>query len=185
MFRKALALLLALMLTTGVLTAGICENENCFVPYLVADAFNRGLAFSVTKFYESDEDRQSQALDDYSVHYTEAQGDYVYYNSRDWAVEISGYFEGTKPDIDAPAHSITFSIPSSFDETIKALMQMSLSIAILAIDEKAELSEIQSLVDLAYEGWTEGPQTLDRNGYQLTAFSHEGRNYFAILQSES
>ena len=188
MLKKLLTLTLALSLLQGGAPAGYAENKkanDCFIPSQVAEAFNRGLAFWAELFFESDEDMAKQAVDYLAVHYSETDKKNIYYNNKDWLVEISGLYETDAPKATDQAKSITISVSTEFSDTTQSLLIGAMAFAVLILDEDAEIEDLQTIIDFIYDGWNGESSPLERDGYSLVAFSLEGRNYFGIVSSDT
>ncbi|MBR0387746.1 MAG: hypothetical protein IJH85_08125 [Clostridia bacterium] len=182
--KKRMSILLVLVMLASFAASAQAETTVAVPSYLTPSVFvskYNELIYTLAKVYAEGLGEEGVRIlqEDYTITLVDPQGPFVYYGSKDWAVEAGfTYPDGVEPADDTPARTINFSIKAGTPEGAVqfAVYAFKMMIAYEYRDE-VELEKLNEWFATA-----KGPEdSFTLPSYTLNTFSLEGNTQYAIL----
>lgn len=182
MKKKLVAMTLMLALLAGgpwpALAAALPDS---FVPEKLVKALNEALSlFAEDAFTNATDAERSQVLEYMRLSYTEESGGVVYYNNTDWALEVSGYYEGRSVNVNAQADTLSLTISESLGSNALYLMQASLVYAVRTYDETVDYTALLNWLDST----ANSGEMFRLNGYVVLLLHQDQRYQYSLLPND-
>lgn len=187
MYRRWFIFLMTVVIALGCATEAlgeVADTEALFVPQQFVELYNEGLFTYASLMYPDDMSRANQMASQLMLYYDETDGGIVYYDNQARTVELSGYFEDTEPYADRPANTLTFSIDENHESELITLADLSMCMTICVLGGTADDETFKEYGSFVDQGWGQGSQTLEKDGFLLMAMYYSPRYMLAIFHNE-
>ena len=174
--KRILSLIVCVLLLLKCTVSGFAEDEKLtqlFTPDLFIEALNDHIAFVINAVCSGeDEDTINDIVSYLQLEYTEGDDTYLWYDNRDWLIELTAYFDDGNADANGCAYTMTLSFPAGEEYTLQYNSVGTAACRMLSSVEKTlDFNRFCEYIDNCYYNYMEtgngAYRPVEFKGYQL------------------